>query len=190
MTAGKMFVVVLLMLFSLVFAYADEAPKGDMQQMEMGAPAQMKELAYLEGNWDVAMQWQNMEDTSKWDDSKATAVYKYILDGCVMQSKFHSTDMMGMPFDGYLLMSYDRDRKEWQALWTDTMGGKMSFLTGNRENGKLSVVGKDTYQGQDYLMRMVIFNEKPTSFDWTMDTSYDGGKTWQTVGKATYTKMK
>jgi len=44
--------------------------------------------------------------------------------------------------------------------------------------------------GQKWLSRITTFNEKPESFDWKMESSMDAGKTWMTVGTATYTKRK
>ena len=169
-------------------AYGEESKPDDMMDMPMGAPEQMKELAYLEGDWQVDMQWQNMEDPSKWDEVRATCTYKYVLDGCAMECEFLSKDMMGLPFEGYQLMTFDRDRNKWQTIWLDTMGGKISFYTGERKDGKITMAGEEMWQGQEYLSRMTVFNETPTRFEWLMDNSYDGGKTWQTMGKAVYTK--
>jgi hypothetical protein len=73
-------------------------------------------------------------------------------------------------------------------MWLDTMGGKMSFYTGEKKDGKTILSGEEVWQGKEYLSRIVIFNETPTRFEWTMDNSFDGGKTWQTAGKAVYTK--
>jgi hypothetical protein len=189
MKIRSLIVMSLALLLMLAMAYADENQQGEMQDMEVGAPEQMEDLAYLVGTWDVHMSWQDMEDTSKWEPSDAVCTYNYILDGCAIESDFTS-DMMGKPFSGYMLLSYDRYNEQWQSLWIDTMGGKMSFYTGNMIDGKMVLTGEETWQGQKYLSRTVIYNETPTSFDWTMDNSYDGGETWQTVGKATYTKRE
>lgn len=189
MISWKSIVVGLTILFTLVSVSATEPTGENPPQMVTGAPAQMKEIAYLEGNWDVDMQWQNMEDTTKWDNSKGICTYRYILDGCAMECLLTS-DMSGIPVSGYMLTSYDREKSEWQSIWIDNMGSRMSFYTGNKNDGNMILIGEEMWQGQKYLSRTVIFNETPTSFEWTMDNSYDGGKTWQTIEKAKYTKSK
>ncbi len=63
----------------------------------------------------------------------------------------------------------------------------MALYTGS---DRMIVSVEDMWQGQTYHTRMTTLNETPTSFDWTMETSFDGGKNWTVVGKATYTKRK
>ena len=179
-------VVVMLILICVVSTVAQEQAGENMP--EIGPPAQMQHLAYLEGKWNFDMQWQDEKDTSKWNSSKGACTYTKILDGCAMQSTFKS-DMMGMLFEGFMVQNYDREKNEWQAAWIDNMSARLSLYTGKTENGKTSLVGEDMWQGKTMLSRMSTFNETPTSFDWTMETSFDGGKTWLLMGKAKYTKV-
>ncbi|UCD16399.1 MAG: DUF1579 family protein [Candidatus Zixiibacteriota bacterium] len=159
------------------------------QMPPMGAPEQMKKIAFLEGTWDVAMEWRNDEDTSVWDKSTAECTYKSILDGCAMQMIFTGA-MMDMPFQGYMLQSFDREKNEWQALWIDNMGGRMTLYTGSEEKDGTVLTAKDVWQGQKFLSRMTTLNESPGSFDWTMETSFDNGQNWLLVGTARYVKRQ
>jgi hypothetical protein len=44
--------------------------------------------------------------------------------------------------------------------------------------------------GQTWLSRMTAFNQKPESYEWRMESSMDGGKTFMVVATATFTKRK
>jgi hypothetical protein len=155
----------------------------------MGAPEQMKEIAFLAGVWNVDMEWRDQEDPDKWIQEKGVCTYKSIMKGYAMEMKFQGT-MMGKPFQGYMIQSYDRDRGQWQTMWLDSYNGRMSFYTGNMHGDTLSVSSDEIWQGTEYISRMSTFNHTPESFDWTMESSFDGGQTWTVDGKAVYTKKK
>lgn len=159
----------------------------DMQMPPMGAPAEIRELKWLIGNWDVEMKsrW-NPQDTN-WTTEKATAKFAYILDSAVISMDF-TGNMMGMPFAGHMLQTYDRETKMWQNIWVDNMSARMSMATGKKEGGKTVMLGEDIQQGQKMVTRMTTFNETPKRFEWSMEGSTDGGKTFYTWATAVYTK--
>lgn len=175
------------LLITPAFAQDQAAGEKNAEMPPMGAPEQMKELAFLEGTWDVNMEWLDEEDSTKWNKETAVCTYKKIIDGCGMQMSFVGS-MMGMPFEGMMIQSYDRDRGEWQAAWIDIFGGKTSLYTGEKRGDTMSVSCEEIWQGQDYLSRMSTFNHTDKSFDWLMEASFDKGATWSTSGKAKYTK--
>lgn len=177
-------VVVFVMAMLAMAAFAQDEPAEEMPPM--GPPEQMKEIAFLEGIWDVAMVWQNDKDTSVWDSSTAVCTYKPILDGGAMYMTFESS-WLEMPFNGVMLQAFNRETKLWQAMWVDNMGARITVYTGE---SRMVVSVEDMYLGQPFNSRMTYSNETPTSFDWTMDISYDGGQNWGAIGKATYVKRK
>ncbi len=161
---------------------ADEMPP-------MGAPEQMKDCAALVGTWDCVQQMKMDMESDEWTESNAVATYNMILDGCALEVTFAS-EMMGMPFKGIGIQTFDRETGLWQMTWTDNMMARTSLYTGKRDGDKLVMTGEEMYAGETYPSRITTYNEKPESFDWMMETSMDGGKTWITTGKATYTKRK
>jgi len=187
MTAKRMVGTILMIALSAAWSMAQEPTEKEMPPM--GAPQQMKELAFLEGFWNVDMEWRDNENPETWNKEKAVCSCKSILSGCAIETKFQGT-MMGMPFEGYMLDSYDRDKQQWQSLWIDNMAGKMSFYTGNKDSDKMILTGEEMWQGQKYFSRITTFNYTPTSYEWTMENSFDNGQTWQAVGKAKYTKRQ
>ncbi len=177
-----------LICLSLAIAQDDKGtPQSGMPPM--GPPAQMKQLDFLIGTWDVAMKMKMTPQDTGWMDSPGTATYEYILGGAVQQSKYSST-MMGMPFEGLMLEGYNTDLGKWQAVWTDNMGGRLSLYTGSRAGDSTVLMGSEVYMGQEMHTRIVTLNQTPTSFDWRMETSTDGGKTYALMATATYTKRK
>jgi hypothetical protein len=157
------------------------------EDMPTGPPKEMKQLAFLVGEWDVDMD-MNMGDTvENWVNSKGTCTYEYILDGAALGFRYES-EFMGSPFIGEGIECYDRESKEWQMSWIDNMAGRLNLYTGELgENGAVFTT-IDKWQGQEYLARLSTYDETETTFMWKMEMSMDGGKTWAVGGKATYTK--
>ncbi len=187
-----MLMLAMLMLASMAMAEEPAKPAEGMPMPEMGAPKEMKDLAFLEGTWDVAAKFNMSMDgkTENWMESKATATYSFVLDGCAMQLQYSGDPMMpGMPaFSGMMLQMYDRETKQWQAVWTDNMGARASIYTGARTEGQTVLQGEDKMMGMTMLSRITAFNQTPTTFDWKMEYSVDSGKTWALSGTAKYTK--
>jgi hypothetical protein len=181
--------VLLLAFAAIVGLQAQEQGEGQQAMPQMGPPPEMKEISHLVGKWDVDMQWRNQPPDTGWMPAGGTAEYEYILDGAALRFDFHS-EVMGMPMHGLGIQCYDRETDQWQMVWIDNLGARISYSEGTEQEGKTVLVGKEVWQGQEYLSRVTTFNETDTSFDWTMEMSQDGGETWFVTGKATYTKVK
>lgn len=182
----------ILMMAAVVMAADPAAPAG---MPEMGAPAEMKKLATLEGTWDVASKFNMSMDASagpQWVESKAVATYSYTCDGAAMICNYAGDAMMpGMPpFKGFMTQAWDRELKQWQATWIDNMSGRITIYTGTDDGTQMVMTGEDRMMGQAYLSRMTVSNRTPTSYDWKMEASMDNGKTWMEAGTAKYTKRK
>lgn len=172
-------------LMTALLVSAQEEEMGGMPPM--GPPEEMKELAWLTGEWDVAMSWRMTPD-GEWMASKGVATYSMVLEGSTLQMEYSGSDMP-MPFVGLMLQTYDRVAGHFQSVWVDNMSARMSYYTGNKEGEKMVLSGEEIMpDGSTALARVTTFNHTETSFDWTMEMSGDGGKTWWTSGKATYTK--
>jgi hypothetical protein len=187
---GCMFI---LMMAAVVMAADPMAPPAGMP--EMGPPAEMKQIATLEGTWDIVSKFNMSMDASaapQWMESKAVAVFSYVCDGAAMACDYSGDAMMpGMAgFKGHMMQAWDRELKQWQATWVDNMSGRISFYTGTDDGKQMVMTGEDRMMGQAFLSRMTVFNRTPTSYDWKMEASMDNGKTWMESGTAKYTKRK
>lgn len=159
------------------------------QEMPTGPPEEMKQLAWLVGEWDVDMD-MNMGDTvESWVNSKGTCTYQYVLGGYALSFRYES-EFMGNPFIGLGTECYDRETGNWQMSWIDNMAGRMNLYTGALGDNKAVFTGTDVWQGQEYLARLTTYDETDAKFMWMVEMSTDGGKSWAITGKATYTKKK
>ncbi|MGB5106888.1 MAG: DUF1579 family protein [Candidatus Zixiibacteriota bacterium] len=182
----------ILAIIALCLTMATLAPAQDKKETavpEMGAPNEIKDLAWLVGTWDVVMKSKWDPTATEWTEEKGTATYSYVADSAALMMNYEST-AMGMPFKGFMLQTYDRETKLWQSAWADNLGARISLLTGTKANGKTVLTGEDMMQGQKMTTRMTTFNETPTKFEWSMESSADGGKTFMTATTAVYTKRK
>lgn len=188
MTARKLLVFTLsaLCLGVIVFAQDD---KGDAagEAPPMGAPEELKQFDFLVGTWTTDFQMK-MDPEAEWTTSPATMTYEKAMDGACIRGSF-STTVMGAPFNGLATLTYHRMKAKWQVNWMDNMGAYQSLLEGDFNDGKLTLEGEDMSKGQTNLMRDITTPKSDTEFDWEMQFSGDGGKTWWTTMKASYKKQ-
>jgi len=87
-----------------------------------------KMVASWDGTWESDM---TMYEPGK-PPTKAMgkAVNKMILGGRYQES-VHTSNMMGMPFEGRSLLAYDNAKKVFQSNWIDNMGSGMMSMTGS-----------------------------------------------------------
>ncbi|MFZ5980391.1 MAG: DUF1579 family protein [Candidatus Zixiibacteriota bacterium] len=183
------FLLVVLFAVPVMSQTADEtAPPAESEAPPMGPPPEIQELSGLIGTWDVAMKFRWAPTDTIWEESKGTCVFSYAADGAVLMMVFES-EMQGTPFVGLSLQCFDRETNKWQSVWTDNMGARISFYTGDKAADKIVMTGEELYQGVKSIGRLTTYNLTETSFDWLMETSYDGGKTYAVMGSARYTKQ-
>ena len=153
----------------------------------MGPPPEMSQLEPMNGEYAVKFYYKADPSSPEWTETSATAVLSTVAGGGAQQLLFEG-EMMGMPFSGLGLTSYDRETGKWQTSWVDSMGARISTYTGEFADGKLVVAGEDMGQGMTYHARLTTYNITDTGFDWTYEMSVDGGENYIDGAKATYTK--
>jgi hypothetical protein len=99
---------------------------------------------------------------------------------------------------GYLGQSwsvYNANYKKWEQTWVDNQGGYIALtggmvgdsmiLTTSERNvpARISATGK-------IISRMVFHNIKPDSFDWSWESSTDGGTMWKSNWFIHYSRKK
>ena len=184
----SLFAILTLSIVSAGVAFSQEQAIPETAAPQIGAPPQMKEISFLVGFWDVAMQVK-MAPEAPWMETKAVSTCSLVLDGCAMQSTFEG-DMAGMPMKGIMFTCFNRTTGKWQASWIDNFGAAISLYEGELKDGKLIFAGEDKMPQGTMLTRITQFNMTNTKFDWLMENSMDGGKTWFESMKAVYTKRQ
>jgi len=178
---------VLMLMVTIVSAQDSAEVKESGEMPEMGPPEQMNEIAFLVGDWVASGKLQMDPESGEWSEWTGSCTYALKCGGAFVEGIF-KMEMMGMPFEGYSMQSFDRENDQWQMSWTDNMGCRQSYYSGYRKDGKTVILGEEKYQGNVSLSRITTFNETETSFDWTMESSTDGGKSWNLTMDAAYTK--
>jgi hypothetical protein len=183
-----MAMVLMAALFCGIAAAQEQKPAGETP-VEMGAPAEMKQVDFMIGIWDVTIQYR-MSPEAEWMQATATNTNNMILDGCVLESMFEG-QMGGMPMQGISMTTYNRGLKMWQEMWTDNFGMGISLYTGGFADGKWIFAGADvSADGDTILSRVTSYNITDTKYDWMMENSTDNGQTWFTSMEMTYTKRQ
>ena len=159
-------------------------PEGGMPPM--GPPPEMKMLDILNGEYAIKFYFKMNPTDAEWVATDATAVVSVVAGGATQQMLFEG-HMMGMPFSGLGLTSYDRETSKWTMTWVDSMGARISVYTGTFDDGKLVVTGKDLNQGVTIHSRLSTYNITEKGFDWLYEMSMDGAHYFEGA-KATYTK--
>ena len=87
-----------------------------------------KQFAALAGSWTTTTkEW--MEPGKPPTESTGTAEMKMLLDGRFLYQEYHA-QMMGQPFSGIGIDSYDNMTKKYVTAWMDTMGTGMFIMEG------------------------------------------------------------
>jgi hypothetical protein len=150
-----------LLLFAAVLTSfkANSQSEAEMKAwMDYMTPGEVhKMLAKTSGKWktEITMWMQPGAEPTK-----TTGAYtaEMILGGRYLQEK-HTGDMMGMPFEGVALTSYDNAKKTYSVVWVDNMGTGMMFMEGKWDEKKgLELKGKttDPMTGKDMNVRQVM----------------------------------
>lgn len=85
-----------------------------------------EELKAMEGVWDAVVK---MSDGS---ESKAVAEYKMVCEGMWLSSSFVG-EISGQKFSGRGLDGYDPAKKQYTAVWCDSMSATPLMMTGTKD---------------------------------------------------------
>ena len=161
--------------------------QGEGHAMPTGPPKQMKELASMNGVFDVEMKFKMDPTSADWITTSGLATIKMVLDGAAQQMDWQG-EMMGMKFNGLGLTTYDREAKMWQNSWVDNMSGRQTMTSGEMTDGTMILTGTDMKQGMKIHVRQTTHNITEKGFEWKYEMSMDGGETYMTAMTATYKK--
>ena len=128
-----------------------------------------------------------------WDDSLrgANSIEK-IFGNCTVQENF--TDLK-TNYLGKSWSVYNSNSGIWQQTWVDNKGGYI-HLTGGM-NGDSMILKTAEQQVPSHVSstgkminRMVYYNIRPDSFNWSWEASTDGGMNWKPNWQIRYVRKK
>jgi hypothetical protein len=144
---------------------------------------EQKQLDFWIGEWTLTWPGQNGAAEGHGANS-----IKRILDGCVVEETFSGED--SIPLRGHSVSIFDATDGKWKQTWVDNEGGYLDFV-GGMQDGQMSFWRNVTRpDGTKSTSRMIWRNVTPDSFDWSWESSKDGGKTWQVMWPIHYQRKK
>lgn len=144
---------------------------------------EQKQLDFWIGEWTLTWPAQNGAPAGHGTNS-----VRRILDGCVVEESFSGEGPAAML--GRSVSIFDASDKKWKQTWVDNQGSYLDFV-GGLQDGQMSFwreVSKP--DGTKSISRMVWRNVTADAFDWSWESSKDGGKTWQVMWPIHYQRKK
>ena len=98
-------------------------------------------------------------------------------------------------FMGQSWSVYNANYKQWQQTWVDNQGGYITLTGGMVADSLILTTAERTVPASmsatgKMTNRMVYYNIKPDSFDWSWQASTNGGKTWKQNWLIYYKRMQ
>ena len=110
------------------------------------------------GEWKVETKMWWDETTKEPMLSTGTCTNTMLLGGRYLQSK-HTSDVMGMAFEGVATTGYDNGKKVFVSSWIDNMGTGLAYLEGTLDDATKTVTLKgkafDPTTGKDCQVREI-----------------------------------
>ena len=139
-----------------------KAPMDPQAMMELWKQAATpgkphKQFAALAGSWTTqTKEW--MEPGKPPMESAGTAEMKMLLDGRFLYQEYNG-QMMGQPFNGIGIDSYDNIRKKYVTAWMDTMGTGIFLMEGTASpDGKtITLKGSHPAPGGGHMSHRAIW---------------------------------
>ena len=117
-----------------------------------------------------------------WNDSlHATNHIEKMFGNCTVHENFSNT---ATNYFGQSWSVYNANYKTWQQTWVDSQGGYIALTGGMVDDSMVLTTAERTVPTSisatgKIITRMVYYNIKPDSFDWSWEASTDGGQTWK-----------
>jgi hypothetical protein len=138
---------------------------------------QASQFNFWIGEWDLT-----------WSDSlHGTNRVEKIFGDCTVHENFNDAKNN---YAGQSWSVYNPASSLWQQTWVDNQGGYIT-LTGKMENDSIILkTGERQTQKGKQQMRMVYYHIQQGSFDWSWESSNDGGASWKPVWQIHYSRKK
>jgi hypothetical protein len=136
-----------------------------------------REFDFLEGQWDVVCR---VPVAGGWEEAPGTLTASRALDGLVSIELFEGI-YHGGALKGLGLRAFNRETREWEHTWTDTLApGHFHVWKGAFSGAKIDLFATWTDEtGAAVRSRLTWSGITPDSAHWESARSSDGGKTWQ-----------
>lgn len=151
---------------------ASQTASGPNSPSNPCAALEQRQLEFWVGEWDLTWPGEKPGQIARGTNS-----IRRVLDTCVVEENFSGEAAMHLR--GMSFSIYDTRAGKWKQTWVDNEGGYLDFI-GEFKDGKM-ILARDAVRpdGTKVVQRMVFKNITRNEFDWSWESSSDGGKTWQ-----------
>jgi hypothetical protein len=131
---------------------------------------------FLEGQWDAVCR---VPAGDGWVEAPGTLTASRTLDGLVSLEHFEGS-YHGGPIKGLGLRAFNRETREWEHTWTDTLTpGHFHVWKGAFRGGTIDLHAEWEEDGVPIRSRLTWSGITPDSAHWESARSSDGGQTWR-----------
>lgn len=133
------------------------------------------------------------EWTATWGDTlHGTNRIEKIFGNCTIHENFSDP---GRKFFGQSWSVYNTNLRIWQQTWVDNSGGYIALTGGMAGDSMILQTAERTVPATisptgRIINRMIFYNIRPASFDWSWESSTDRGATWKPGWQIHYTRKK
>lgn len=131
---------------------------------------------FLLGEWEIAMLAMPEGSTV---GRRATLKVRRILDGAAILDEIRHVDQAGqINFRGATFRTYLPGSDRWYVLWMMANVKGYSELDAQVVDGEVHTTGKGRDPAGELVERGRYYDISRDGYSFTLDRSYDGGKTW------------
>jgi hypothetical protein len=156
------------------------ATSGSAQQGPPKPPAEMSQMAYMEGTW--TCDGKTFEGPmGPAGTMKSTAVVRKDLNGHFQSGTIKGSSATMPPFEGRFHATYDAGTKQFVMLWVDNMGGWSQTMSSGWKGDTLVFEGDSHMGGQTMKSRDTFTKSGPTAMKHTWEMQVNGK--WMPAGE-------
>jgi hypothetical protein len=131
---------------------------------------------FLLGEWEIALRVMPEGSTV---GRRARSKVRRILDGTALFDEIRHLDEAGqVNFRGASFRTYVPDSDTWYVVWMMANVEGYSELRAEVADGEIRTSGKGRDAGGELIERGRYYDISPDGYSFTLDRSYDAGKTW------------
>jgi hypothetical protein len=143
------------------------------------------------GEWTIRLSRleRPLSGSTTWVDYEGTSVVRRVWNGRANLGELDVTGPAGR-IAGLSLRLYNPQSRQWNISWANSSNGTLGPpMVGEFRNGRGEFFNQELLNGRAIYVRFVFSDITPRSFRFEQAFSDDGGKTWETNWKATFTKV-
>lgn len=141
------------------------------------APPETAQFQFLVGRWDADYTGKRADGTIV--KGRADWRIRFILDGYALQDEWEYMDVDGNVLShGTMYRTYDTNLGKWTIVEQTTGNLHFNHMTAEKVGDTMVMHEEIETSNGKLKARRVFYNITQDSFDWRVDISPDGGKTW------------